>query len=353
MSHNIAFIDGSWQAVYADQPAWHNLGTVKKGAMTAEQVGKQVPPFRKSIETAPVFAKIGGRMVEVPDRVATHRQGSTTVLGIVSTDYEKLTDMDALRTMQAVITVAGEKNVKASFVSAGLLGKGEKAFASIDLSKIVNTKIKRDPSRHEAFLFGTWAHDGTEACRLGLWCNRVECQNMRNAALAAAASSGLLVSIRHAGDMNAAVEEARKVLGFAEETLKADVALMNALVDIPIAKPKLFLKGYTEYVIPQVEDPKLHERAAKNRDEARDVIAGLFTNSTKMVGVPQSAYRAYQAVAEYGDHHRSLRLGDVDEQIVANRRFRSITEGASADMKERALEYIRQEFMAPALVTAN
>ena len=353
MPHNIAKINDRWQAWYADKPAWHNLGEVTIGAKTAEQVIRAVPMFRKAIETTPVFAKIGGKWVEVPDRVATYRHGTSDVLGIVSTDYEKISDADAVRTAEAIIKASDERKVKAGFVSAGLLGKGERAFASIDLSRITNLKVKRDPSKHQAFLFATWAHDGTEAYRVGLWGNRIECQNMRNMALAAAAKSGMLVSIRHSGDMEASLDEARRVLGFVEQTINADVALMNALQDIPIRKPTLFLPDFTEYVVPQVDEPEKHERAARSRDEAREVIKSLFANSSTLVGVPNSAYRAYQAVAEYGDHYRAIRLGDVDPAVAADRRFRSITEGPSADMKARALEYLRQEFEVPAAVLAN
>lgn len=271
-------------------------------------------------------------------------------------DFEKISDADAVRTAQAIIKASDERKVKAGFVSAGLLGRGERGFASIDLSRITNLRIKRDPSKHQAFLFATWAHDGTEALRFGLWGNRIECQNMRNMALAAAAKSGMLVSIRHTGDIEASLEEARRVLGFAEETINADVALMNALQDIPIRKPTLFLPDFTEYVVPDPEGDwdSRGGRAMRNREEARETIKSLFADSKTLVGVPNSAYRAYQAVAEYGDHYRPIRLNaDAGDAAAADRRFRSITEGPSADMKARALDYLRQEFEVPAAVLTN
>lgn len=345
MAHNIARIDGTHQAWYADKPAWHRLGTVTPGARTAKQVVKAVPMFQREIEAWPVFAKINGHgMVAVPDRVATVRHGTTDVLGIVSTDYEKISDADAVRVLEAVVAAAK----RASFVTAGLLGKGERGFASIDLSRIVNLTIKRDPSRHESHLFGTWSHDGTSALQAGLWNNRVECQNMLNAALASSSGKGVLVSIRHTGDVADSLREAQRVLGFVEATVKAHVAEMNALQDIPIGKPKLWLPLFTEVVVPPVDDPANHERAAKSRQEARETIAHLFIGSGTLHGVPMSAYRAYQAVAEYADHYRPLRIGaDTPTAEAADRRFRSITEGPAADMKARALDWLRAEFLTP------
>lgn len=351
MAHNIARIDGTDQAWYADKAAWHNLGTVTAGARTAAQVVKAVPQFRKDVILAPVFARIGGKFVEIPDRRATHRAGSTDVMGIVSDEYEKLSDADAVALLQAVVTEAG-KRAKAGFVTAGLLGdKGARGFASLDLTRVFGKalSVKRDPSRQESHLFGTWSHDGSAALRAGLWNNRVECQNMLNAALASAESKGIIATIRHAGDMAGQMAEAQRVLGLAELTAKAHVEIMNALQDIPINKPKLWLPLFTEVVVPSVEDPKNHERAAKNVAEARDAIAGLYTSSKTLVGVPMSAYRAYQAVAEYADHYRPLRIGaDTPTAEAADRRFRSITEGPAADMKGTALDWLRKEFLTPA-----
>lgn len=343
MAHNIARIGGTDQAWYADKPAWHGLGTVTPGARTARQVIKAVPVFRVPVVTDPVFAKIGGKMVAIPDRVATHRKGSSEVLGIVSTDYELIQDTDGLLTMEAVINAAR----RASFVTGGLLGRGERAFASIDLSRVVDLRIKRDPSRHESHLFGTWAHDGSGALRVGLWNNRVECQNMLNMALASAEGSGMLVSIRHTGDVADALRDAQRVLGFAEKAAKAHVAQMNALAEVPIS-PR-WMKGLVEYLVPIPEDM---ERKG-SREDARELILGLYAKSPTLVGVPQSGYRAYQAIAEYADHKRPLRIGaDTPALVAADRRFRSITEGPAADLKATALDTLVNDLLrgAPALV---
>jgi phage/plasmid-like protein (TIGR03299 family) len=343
MAHNIARINGTDQAWYQGKPAWHGLGVVTTDAKTARQVVKMVPVFRQRVELAPVFAKIGGRMVEVEDKRATHRHGSNSVLGIVSPGYGVIQDEDALLTLEAVVKAAR----KAGFVTAGLLGNGSRGFASIDLSRVVDLRIKRDPSRQETHLFGSWAHDGTAALNAGLWHRRVECDNMLRMATAAAERSGMLVSIRHAGDVADAIREAQRILGFAETVGKAHVAEMNALADIAIPKPAKWIESFGQILIPIPADA---ERPA-SREEAREIIRSLFTNSKTLVGVPTSPYRAYQAVVEYADHARPLRIGpDVDPAVAADKRFRSITEGPAQDLKERALDLLRQEFLAPASV---
>lgn len=336
MAHNIARIDGTDQAWYADKPAWHGLGTVTPGARTAAQVVKAVPVFKVPVVTDPVFVKIGGKFIAIEDRVATHRKGSTDVLGIVSTDYELIQDTDGLRTMQAVVNAAR----RSSFVTAGLLGRGERAFASIDLSRVVDLRIKRDPSRHESHLFGTWAHDGSGALNVGLWHNRVECQNMLNMAKADAAARGMLVSIRHTGDVGDSLDEAQRVLGFVQKVAKRHAEQMNALAEAPIT-PK-WMRDFVEFIVPI---PAEMERKG-SREEARDLILGLYKNSSTLVGVPQSGYRAYQAVAEYADHKRPLRIGaDTPALVAADRRFRSITEGPAAELKSLALDTLVNDLL--------
>lgn len=348
MVANIARIEGTDQAWYADKPAWHNLGVVTPGCRTAKGVIRAVPAFRQPIELAPVFAKVGGRWVEIPDRRATHRRGSLDMLGIVSDEYPPIHDGDAVTTMEAVVNAAR----RASFVTAGLLGKGERGFASIDLSRVVDLRVKRDPSRQESHLFGTWSHDGTAALRIGLWNNRVECQNMLNAALAYGERNGLMVRVLHAGDVAAQIREAQRILGFAEKVAKAHVAEMNALAEIALPKPIKWMAGFANLIVPIPDDGDGGKRMVANREAAQDTIKSLFANSKSLTGVPMSPYRAYQAVAEYADHHRPLRIGaDTAAVVAADRRFRSITEGPGADMKAHALELLRAEFLAP--VTAD
>jgi phage/plasmid-like protein (TIGR03299 family) len=344
MAHNIARIEGTDQAWYADKPAWHGLGTVTPGARTAKQVIRAIPVFRKRVVTAPVYMKVGGRMVPIEDRVATHREGSTVALGIVSTEFGLIQDSDGLATMEAIVNAAR----RASFVTGGALGsRGERAFASIDLSRVIDLRVKRDPSRHETHIFGTWAHDGTAALRIGGWDRRVECDNMAKMATAYAEAEGILVTIRHAGDVAGNLEQAQRTLGLVEVAARKHVELMTQLIETPV-KPA-WLREFVEFVVPTPTDDELGKRAVSHREDARDLILGLYRNAPDLAKVPQSAYRAHQAVIDYADHHRPLRIGaDTPTEVAADRRFRSITEGPAAELKDRSLAFIRTTLLASA-----
>ncbi|RKX65241.1 MAG: hypothetical protein DRP42_05095 [Tenericutes bacterium] len=336
MPANIYERDGVAQAWYAGKPPWHGLGEVTERTKTARQVIKQVPLFSRPVETRPIYVNIGGKHVESEQYVATVRKGDDFPMGIVTSDYTVMQDRDGLLTMEAVVNATR----RTSFASAFGLGNGSRVAASIDLSRVVNLRIKRDPSKQQAYLFGTWAHDGTGALNIGLYQNRVDCQNMLNMATARAKSAGLLVSIRHTGDVAERLREAQEILGFVEVTAQAHKAEMDALADIPVHPD--FVPEFTEELIPIPEDMK---RPA-SREEARNVIASLWRGSNSMVDVPQSAYRLHQSVVEYADHYRPLRVGKADEIQVAERRFRAATEGPGADLKTRSLELLRQRYMS-------
>jgi hypothetical protein len=78
------------------------------------------------------------------------------------------------------------------------------------------------------------------------------------------------------------------------------------------------------------------------REQARALIQSLYAGSPNMVGLPHTAYRALNAVSEYADHARPIRVADPD--LVPARRFSSIVDGPAAVMKADALRLLREEF---------
>lgn len=342
MSHNLARrLDGTYMALYVERPAWHNLGEVVTQLQKAKDIYRKVFGGRV-IEAVPAYAKIGKRIVEAPDFRALADTKAGQVFGYASPEYVPIQDLEALEIMAAVIQVT--KN-KAVFASAGALGNGARGFASIDLTKVLPADclaIRNDPSKQEAFLFGDWSHDGTRALNIGRWRNRVDCNNMLDAATAAGQRSGRYVSIRHTGadTMKERLDEAERILGFVEDDFRANATLLNTLNEIRIPKFPSWIREFTAELVPIPEDM---ERKA-TREEARRMMQELALRSSTLSGVPETAYRAYQAVAEYADHFRPLRISKDTPQVVPEKRFRSITEGPAAEMKARALDLLRQEF---------
>jgi phage/plasmid-like protein (TIGR03299 family) len=344
MAHNIhRKLDGTYMAMYVGQSPWHGLGVVTDIPQTAEGIYRDV--FGKRVITlVPAFAKIGGKYVEVPETAFTADRKTGQVFAPVGADYSPIQDITALRILEALPKVTHKK---AAFVSAFALGNGARAAATLDLTRYIGEKalaVLRDQSAMQAYLVADWAHDGSGALKIMDSVVRVDCQNMLNAANINAANRGRLVRIVHSGSERTIEEqlrEAERTLGFAVDSIKLSTKFLNDIAAIALPKPDQWFSDFTEQLVPIPEDM---DRPSQ-RVQVREALKELWAKSPNLQTVPKSPYRGLQAVTEYADHFRPLRIGaDQPVAVVAERRFRSITEGPANELKSRAAELIRQEF---------
>jgi phage/plasmid-like protein (TIGR03299 family) len=338
MPANIAFTMGRYNAMYADKPAWHNLGTVVAGAQTPEEA-LRLAGTNFVVAKAAVFAKVPGLDdtgfvdTHLPGYAATYRTDTNDILGIVSSDYPIIQNITPMQMLAEIV-----RTKEAGIVAHAALGRGERLFAVLDLKRLTDIRISGDPSAHDAYLVAQWWHDGTGALTFGESMLRVECQNMADAQLAYAERKGRLARIVHRGDTADAVEEARRILGYAERDIRAFMDVLAIMADAPIPSPHLWIDGFTEKLIPI--PPKMERPAT--RLEAREAIRHLFIESKTLIGVPKTPYRAFQAVTEYADHYRPLRV--ADEALVPARRFTTAVDGPAASLKQDAMRLLREEF---------
>lgn len=331
MPANIASTAGRYNAMYVDKPAWHGLGTVVQGAQSPIDA-MRLAGTDYVVAKAPVMAVLpDAEPIQIGGYRATFRTDTNQVLGVVSDDYQVVQNVTPMQMLGEIV-----KTKEAGIVAHAALGRGERLFAVLDLKRLSDIKLPGDPSTWDAYLVAQWWHNGAGALSIGPSLVRVECQNMANAQLAYAERQGRLARIVHRGDMGEAVEEAQRILGYAERNVDAFMSLMQQLNDVAVENK--YVPDFTEALIPI---PTEMERK-RSREEAREAIAHLYLASDKMVGVPRTAYRLFQAVTEYADHYRPLRVGD--ENLVPARRFTTAIDGPAADMKADALRLIRQMF---------
>jgi phage/plasmid-like protein (TIGR03299 family) len=331
---NISYTEATGhQAVYVGKPAWHGLGKVVDDAMTPEEA-MAFAGTDYIVEKAPLFALINDEVVELPDDMATYRTDTGDILGVVSNDYPVIQNITPMKLLMEIV-----RTKQAGIVSHAALGKGERLFAVMELSRLTDLQIPGDPSRIDAFLVAQWRHDGTGALTFGPSTVRVDCQNMADAQLSYAEGKGLLAKVIHAGDVEYQIEDVRRILGFAEQRIEHLTTLMRKLAAVEIPKPESsWMTGFLERLVPI--PPEMERPVA--RTEARRLIEELYYTSPNLDGVPHTAYRAAQAVFEYTDHYRSLRV--KDEQLVPSRRFTSAVDGPAARQKAEAVRLLREEF---------
>jgi phage/plasmid-like protein (TIGR03299 family) len=338
---------GRYQAMYVDKPAWHNAGTVVAGAKTPEEAMElagtgytvaKTPIYFRPPEP-PVFNSNGGStsggygFTEINSHAATYRTDTNQFLGVVSTDYPVIQNITPMQMLGEIV-----RTKEAGIVAHAALGRGERLFAVLELARLKDIVIPGDPSTHDAFLVAQWWHDGTGSLTFGESMLRTECQNMADAQLIYAERKGKLARIVHRGKTEDAVEDARRILGYAERDITAFVEVLTILADTPLKRPNVWIERFTKKLIaipPEMERPG-------SRQEARDAIAHLFKHSSTLDGVSKTPYRAFQAVTEYADHYRPLRV--ADEALVPARRLTSSLDGPAADLKRHAMTLLREEF---------
>lgn len=326
--------NGVHRAAYANTPGWHRLGTTEE---TAEgEVGfKWNDIYEKAqldypLELGAALARAAdGTITEDPKRRSIIRTDldPQAVFGFVSDGYSLIPNLQVGEVLDELVEAK-----EAAYVAAGALGRGERVWAVLDLRAVHGLQIKGDPSKYGAFLFATTRHDGTGALQIGRAMLRLECQNMLDMALRTGETTGKLVSIRHSGDPATKLAAARDILGFVNRFVEEFKVVGNALADTPL--PAGFVKAFLEDLIPIDEDAE----RTKSKEDAREAIAHLYAQSPTLVGVPGTAYRLVQAVAEYGDHFRPVR--GKDDAARAENRFKSVLEGPAHDLKQDALDRI-------------
>jgi phage/plasmid-like protein (TIGR03299 family) len=332
----IAFTNGKANAAYLETPAWHGLGTVASETDYPEgftpQQAMDIAETDFEVGTTPIAALIDGEWQAQPDYQFTYRTDTKTVFAPVSKDYKTIQNRVP---MQFLGEVAGTG--EAGIVAHAALLDGRRLFAVLDLKRFKGLRIPYDPSKHDAYLVAQWWHDGTGAFTVTPSMVRVECQNMADMNLRSAERSGKIVRVPHIGDTTASLEQAQRILGFAEERTDAFVRLMTAFANTPLPGSN-WIEGFTERLIPVPEDMV----RPGGRLEARATITDLYKHSKTLVGVPDSAYRAFNAVTEYADHYRGVRTSNA--ALVPAKRFTSIVDGPAADLKALASRLLREEF---------
>lgn len=320
---------GQPMAAYGEgTPAWHQLGDVVEGAMDAEEVQYRARTGYRVDTTRAFYLDADGQMQEAEGHKAIIRVDTGQLFTFATNSFVPIQNIDVLRVVQQIVDTD-----EAGWVAHAAVEDGAKLFAVLSL-KHLGISIPADPSHHWPYLIATWAHDATESLRIAPYDFRVECANMRRAFMAATEGGALTIRIRHIGDVESQLIDAKRVLGFAQNHFDRYQSLMNTLAETPVTLP--FVESFVQALIPI---PKDMDRPAA-REAARTSIINIFDRSTTLTGVDQTAYRLIQSVDEYADHYRPLRVRD--ESKKAERRFRQVTDGPAADLKNRAMSLITQ-----------
>ena len=302
---------GKYEFAYIqrDGVAWHGLGQALPAAATPEEI-LEAAGLKWQVLRSPIYIAddrqvgLGAPITYEPiaGSVANVRSDTREVLGIVSDNYKTFQNGDGLRFMG---TVVGEAD-GAIFHTAGSIRQGRKVFACARLPEHLYATPE---DVIDQYLLLVNNHDGDGGLHLRWTTVRVVCANTLTAALAGAPRYEF--SIRHVGDLDNAVETARKALGVGRRYFAAAGVIYQALSARQLSGAEF--GGFLDHFMPiPVVDAVSSEGAVRERDRALaapQAIAVLYDQGlgTELPGVRGTAWGAVNAAVEWAERVRPAR----------------------------------------------
>ena len=301
MAHELNFsqLNKTWSFASNSEKAWHGLGQVVDGAMTAEEAIK-LANLDYTVEKADVYMKTQDNSdVQVEGYYSTYRTDTNQYLGMVKSRYEIVQNKDAFSFFDSIID-SGE----AIFETAGALGNGERIFLSAKLPDdfVIGTE------KIEKYIMLTNSHNGTSSVVAGLTNVRVVCNNTLQAAL-----NGLenKVSISHIIGAKDKIKEAYKVMGIASKYNLQVEQMFNQMLDVKMSEGDLatyFTKVLKpDYIsIDGLTQNEMSMRLQNAVDMTLDFAYNHPTQKTvETTGTLWGAYNAISGVYNYGKNYKS------------------------------------------------
>ena len=331
MAHEIeTFNDGTTAFFTARTDAWHQLGTVTRDCLTAEQVMTTAHLGGWNVHTVPLTAtditENGVTTIPVADHYATVRThpatGKPDVLGVVGGNYTVVQNEQHCELLNLLVDEAG-----AHFETAGSLRGGREVFVTMKLPNTL-TLAGNDGQDDdiELYLAAMSSHDGTTAWRVIVTPVRIVCANTQRLALRDAKAT---YAIRHTRSASGKIAQARQALGLVWNYCDAFQTAAQNLIN-----QSLELDTFQQ-IVDKIwpVDPNPGPRAVTLRDRRNTTLRGLFSEADTQHNVRGTRWAGLQAITEYLDHHTPAPSDDV-------RAARVLTSHAVADRKQQAFQLL-------------
>jgi phage/plasmid-like protein (TIGR03299 family) len=320
MSHELETHGDKAAFFSAREDAWHKLGTVTAGALTAEEALKTAYLAGWNVRKAPLFAPVdlGGDAgvvnLSVPNQYAVIRDnpftGKVESIGaddgkgaVVGKTHVTIQNEDHAAFLNALSDESG-----AHIETAGSLRGGRQVFITM---KLPDTMQIGGADAVDTYIVATNSHDGTSSFQTMTTPIRVVCANTLAAAVK---DADRIHKIRHTAKGLTAVQQAREVLGL---TFKFNAAF-------EAEAEKMIQRSYTERQFVNLMD-KLMGKVDLEKPEgyrrpletARESLMWSFADSPTNENIRGTRWAAYQAFTEYTDHLLQMTGENVEERRAA------------------------------------
>ena len=336
MAHRLEeFADGTSAFFSAREVAWHKLGTVTEGALTAEdalktaqldwEVIKSDDPVSTMVPMYGNSAMEQGSMEEITyaDKFMTYRYHPKTkkaqALGVVGNRYTPVQNLQAFSFLNAVADESG-----AVFETAGSIDNGKKVFMTMKMPEGLQIG---GVDAIDLYLMAWNTHDGTSSFNVLVTPIRVVCQNTLTAAIHDAKST---FTLRHTPNVDSKIQVARETLKLTWKYTESFEELANNLLSQKMSDKEFY--SLVENVFP-IDDPE-SPRAVTMAETARGTLNGLWKAPTQ-ANISGTKWAAYNAFTEYSDWAKPVR----DKNPDTARAIRIVT-GAGDNFKNKILNLL-------------
>lgn len=343
MSHQISVrADGRAEAMYALQPAWHDLGTVLDHVPNARQAFTAAG-LDWEVETRPVFRKRDRRpgedvYSEIPGRLETVRADTGETLGIVSNIYKVVQNWEAF---QFVDKLVGTGDVR--YESAGALKGGRLVWLLARLPD--QHDFVADGDQLARYLLFYNSHDGSNSVTIVPTSVRVVCWNTisladptikseaagdkeATEAVLSNKRKGGAIRISHIQNVKMRLDDAHQILRRSNATFDQFAEDARKLAAVRITN--IQFERFLERLVPTPGTGEMPPARRKTRER----ITELYHHGPGQQMVKGTAWAALNAVTEFIDHDWKSRA--KDDQTRKSNTLYSIWFGNAGGLKTEA-----------------
>lgn len=271
---------------YFGQTPWHGLGTEVFEAQTSERA-LVLAGLDWQVKLQNMYLYNHSLADPKPQVVESYgavvRQSDASILGVVSGRYKPIQNSECFGFMDALL---GEGLI---YETAGSLQSGKKIWLTARLPECTLLGDKTIP-----YIVMMNAHDGSSTAKVLITPTRVVCMNTLNMALNNAVRS---VSIRHVGDVQEKINEARRILSVSNDYMVALSKEAEVLASIKVNDEQI--QKIFETILPIQED-KTAEVEKDIQTQRLQVWERLSVDN--LANHRNDSWGVINAVADFADH---------------------------------------------------
>lgn len=316
-----------------NKPAWHRLGVVVDGTLTAREAF-HLANADFSVASHPVF---DSDMQVIPGYQAVTRLDTGKVLSVMTKTYTPIQN-------ESLIRIAEALHEDTSMDAVCVLADGKRITFTARILGAERDVVPGDPVHQ--YLIGCTSHDGSIPFQLMFSPIRVVCQNTLSAALGMASSQrhrDSSIRIRHTKNADSLIQRLPELVDIRRQQFLGGIAELKHMASTPCSMTQFrqyISSVFTEQLRGTIKEIRGDQSTA--RPKVLEDLSGWRSLVQKFEGEAigselragrGTAWSAYQAVTEYLSHEAG-RTKQAEKS--ARQRFESLYWGKSSELIQSA-----------------